>query len=158
MRYFLMIVVFIVALTWTTHAADTQPVKPEQSDELIIKVYPVQDLLVEYPIESPQMDMWGGNGGYGNSNRGYQNQNRNRGYQNNNYRGDMYGNNNRFGNNPRMSDRKENTAGDELVALIREMVYPEVWRENGGTASIKLFKGNLVVRAPAYVHKAIQRG
>ena len=43
----------------------------------------------------------------------------------------------------------------ELIDLIRDTIYPDIWRENGGTASIRMFRDNLVVTAPRAVHEAI---
>jgi hypothetical protein len=44
---------------------------------------------------------------------------------------------------------------DELLNLIRETIYPDIWRENGGTASIRMYRDSLVVTAPRHVHEAI---
>jgi hypothetical protein len=49
---------------------------------------------------------------------------------------------------------KEERAED-LVTLIRDTISPDIWVENGGTASVRYFNGNIVVRAPKYVHEAI---
>lgn len=45
--------------------------------------------------------------------------------------------------------------GEDLAALVREVVRPTIWRENGGTASIRYFSGKLIVTAPQSVHEAI---
>jgi hypothetical protein len=53
------------------------------------------------------------------------------------------------------SGPKTNQAmGDELAAAIRSQVEPEVWKDSGGsgTATIRFFRGTLVVNAPDYVH------
>jgi hypothetical protein len=39
--------------------------------------------------------------------------------------------------------------------MIRETIRPEIWRENGGTASIRYYNGHLVVTAPRSVHEAL---
>jgi len=45
---------------------------------------------------------------------------------------------------------------ESLADLIRETVEPDIWRANGGLAgSIAVYKENLIVRAPAYVHRQI---
>ena len=44
---------------------------------------------------------------------------------------------------------------EELVTLIKDIVFPDVWVDNGGTASIRYYNGNLIVRAPRNVHEAI---
>ena len=47
---------------------------------------------------------------------------------------------------------------EALVALVREKVRPEIWRENGGTASIRYYNGHLVVTAQRSVQDAIGGG
>jgi hypothetical protein len=44
---------------------------------------------------------------------------------------------------------------DDLVKLIQDTVQPDIWRENGGTASIRYFNGHLIVTAPRSVHEAL---
>jgi uncharacterized membrane protein YgcG len=45
---------------------------------------------------------------------------------------------------------------EELEDLIRSTIEPDIWRENGGQfASIRYFRGMLVVNAPQYVHQQI---
>jgi hypothetical protein len=41
------------------------------------------------------------------------------------------------------------------VDLIVQTVYPNMWVQNGGKASIRFFNGNLIVTAPRSVHEAI---
>jgi hypothetical protein len=43
----------------------------------------------------------------------------------------------------------------ELIKLIETVVRPEVWRDNGGTASMEYLNGNLIVTAPRSVQEAI---
>ena len=45
--------------------------------------------------------------------------------------------------------------GEDLAALVREIVRPSIWRENGGQASIRYFSGKLIVTAPVSVQEAI---
>jgi hypothetical protein len=45
--------------------------------------------------------------------------------------------------------------GEALVKLIEDTVRPEIWRENGGPASIHFFNGLLIVHAPISVLEAI---
>ncbi len=42
--------------------------------------------------------------------------------------------------------------GEELAGVIKSQIEPEVWQERGGKASIRFFRGTLVVNAPEYVH------
>lgn len=43
----------------------------------------------------------------------------------------------------------------DLIQLIETIIKPEIWRDNGGTASIRYFNGNLIVSAPRSVQEAI---
>jgi len=43
----------------------------------------------------------------------------------------------------------------DLVKLIETVVRPEVWRDNGGVASMEYLNGNLIVTAPRSVQEAI---
>ncbi len=45
--------------------------------------------------------------------------------------------------------------GQELLDLIIETVFPDMWTQNGGKCSIRFFNGHLVVTAPRSVHEAI---
>ena len=46
---------------------------------------------------------------------------------------------------------------EEIAALVREFVEPEQWTENGGAgATMRLWRGKLVVRAPGYIHRQLQ--
>lgn len=44
---------------------------------------------------------------------------------------------------------------EELIELITEVIRPDVWQANGGTATIRYFNGNLVVNAPRSVHEML---
>jgi hypothetical protein len=44
---------------------------------------------------------------------------------------------------------------DELIKLIEKVVRPDVWRDNGGPASMAYLNGNLIVTAPRSVQEAI---
>ena len=106
--------------------------------KLITKVYPVRDLVLHVPDfnEAPEFNLSqtnaGGRGGGG-------------------------GGQSLIG----QSGGRETAAaiererGEQLVATIMEIVQPDVWRENGGTASIRFFNGHLVVTAPRSVHEAL---
>ncbi|HEV2295090.1 MAG TPA: hypothetical protein VGR35_14645 [Tepidisphaeraceae bacterium] len=114
----------------------------ELSDQrLITKVYPVEDLLLTIPdfTDAPQFQLQGtqtsgggGGGGSGQSLLGSGNLGQEE--------------NTRAGKNQR---------GQELVQLVMDTVQPEVWRENGGTSSIRFFRGRLIVTAPPSVHEQI---
>jgi hypothetical protein len=44
---------------------------------------------------------------------------------------------------------------NDLIKLIETVVRPEVWRDNGGQASMAFLNGNLIVTAPRSVQEAI---
>lgn len=108
-----------------------------------IEIYDINDLLMEVPDyrEVPQIDLQqalqasqGGGGGGGQSpfrnDQGNQDENR------------------------RQQERQEQA--EELATLIRDLVEPDQWTENGGTGgSIKYYKGTLIVNAPDYMHRGI---
>jgi hypothetical protein len=53
------------------------------------------------------------------------------------------------------TERRERA--EELANLIRDIVETEQWNENGGTGgSIRVYSGNLIVRAPDYMHRGIR--
>jgi hypothetical protein len=43
----------------------------------------------------------------------------------------------------------------DLIKLIETVVRPEIWRDNGGSASMEYLNGNLIVTAPRSVQEAI---
>ncbi len=44
-----------------------------------------------------------------------------------------------------------------IAELIRQTIHPEIWEVNGGLAGrITYFQGNLIIRAPGYVHGQIK--
>jgi hypothetical protein len=45
--------------------------------------------------------------------------------------------------------------GADLVALIKNTIRPEIWKDNGGIASIVFFHNSLIVTAPISVQEAI---
>ena len=69
--------------------------------------------------------------------------------------GGIFGNNNSSNQNQQTQQKTSQQRGDDLVTLIKEVVRPTIWRDNGGTASIKYFDGKLIVTAPISVQEAI---
>jgi hypothetical protein len=113
----------------------------EMADQrLITKVYPVEDLMLQIPDfnDAPQFQLQqsnqtsgrGGGGGGGQSLLGST-------------------------NNQQNETANRATRGQEIVQLIMDTVQPEIWRENGGTATIRFFRGKLIVTAPRSVHEQI---
>lgn len=48
--------------------------------------------------------------------------------------------------------------GDRLAEMVRQLIEPDLWQENGGEHSrIRYRQGMLIVRAPAFVHARIGR-
>jgi len=117
---------------------------------MIVKVYPVDDLLFEVPDfgdNVPNFNLQqksGSSGSGGGSNGGG---------------GGGGGGNSLFnqpagGANKTPAKTKDDRAKD-LVDLITSTIRPDVWRDNGGTASIRYYNGNLIISAPQSVHEAI---
>jgi uncharacterized membrane protein YgcG len=122
------------------------------NQKMYTRVYPVGDLLMEIPnfdnapnfsLDQNQASGKGGGGGTGGGGGGGGG-------------GGLFGGGNggNQGNEKDKGPTKEERA-EELLGLIREVIYPDIWRENGGTASIRMFRDNLVVTAPRKVHEAI---
>jgi hypothetical protein len=51
---------------------------------------------------------------------------------------------------PTQADR-----GEQVAEMIRNVIEPSVWQQNGGPASLRYFQGRLIVNAPMYVHRQI---
>jgi hypothetical protein len=102
-----------------------------------LEVYPINDLLWEIPNydEAPEIDLQSvlqssGGGGGGQS---------------------------PFQQNQQQDVDRRSIAerADEIVDIIEALVEPEQWLSGGGTASIRYFQGNLLVRAPDFVHRQL---
>jgi hypothetical protein len=130
--------------------------KAVADQKLITRVYHVDDLILEVPdfTDAPNFDLQaqssngggGGGGGRGGGGGGGG--------------GGGAGGGGLFGstgaqNTPKETPKTKEQRGQELVDLIVATVQPDIWRDNGGTASIRYFNGNLVVSAPRSVHEAL---
>ena len=113
------------------------------------RVYDVADLLMEIPdftdapdfsLQQSQNNGGGGGGGSGGGGGGGG--------------GGLFGDSNNQNEDEDKGPTKAERA-EELLGLIRETIYPDLWRENGGTASIRMFRESMVVTAPRIVHEAI---
>jgi len=51
--------------------------------------------------------------------------------------------------------RSKQDRATDLVELIRAVIQPDVWQENGGKATIRFYSGSLIITAPRAVHEAI---
>jgi hypothetical protein len=110
-------------------------------NKLLTRVYPVEDLVVEVPnFAGPTFNLQqsnttsGGGGGGGGGGSGI-------------FSGDS--------NTAPLDATSKQQRADSLVKLITETVRPEVWRENGGTASVRYYNGHLIVTAPRSVHEQL---
>jgi len=126
-------------LTFFTDQGVIEITTRELADQkLYTAIYPVDDILLEIPdFEGPELSLGGGGGG-GSSGSGA---------------GDIF-----KGGGASEDEEKSKTKterAEELVEMIKETIRPEVWRDNGGTASIKYFRGNLIVTAPRSVHESL---
>jgi len=45
--------------------------------------------------------------------------------------------------------------GEDLAKMIESVIRPDIWRDNGGTCSIRYFSGKLIVTAPVSVQEMI---
>lgn len=46
----------------------------------------------------------------------------------------------------------------ELATLIRDLIEPEQWADNGGdAATLRIFRSSLIITAPDYIHRAMQQ-
>ncbi len=118
----------------------TQEIADQQ---LVTRVYPVGDLLMEVPnFVGPNVELssagQGGGGGLG-------------GGRNTRLFSDNSSNESTATDQPKSKQQR----ADDLVALIKQTIRPGIWRDNGGTASIAYFNGYLVVTAPRSVQEAL---
>jgi len=122
---------------------------------MVTRVYPVEDLLMEIPdfIDAPSFSLdqsqnSGGGGGGG------QPLGQGGGGGQINVTNQLFQNANQQQTNRNQGKTKADRAQD-LVDLIQAIIDPDIWKENGGTASIRYFNGMLVVTAPRSVQEAI---
>ena len=112
------------------------------------RVYPIGDLMMEIPnFVAPSFSLESNNSGSGGSGGGSSGGGGGGIFSESGGEGDR---GEAEGNKKTREEREE-----ELVSLVRETIYPDVWRENGGTASIRIFRDNMVVTAPRNVHESI---
>jgi uncharacterized membrane protein YgcG len=120
--------------------------------QLITKVYPVEDLITDIPdftaadenlnlgslsSGSTVTGTSGGMGGGGGSGGG----------------SSIFGGSSGSSSGQTQASKKDRA--NELVSLIKDVIQPEIWRDNGGPASIRYYNGSLIVTAPRSVHEAL---
>ena len=122
---------------------------------MVTRVYPVEDLLMEIPdftnAPSFSLDQSQNSGGGGG---GAQPLGQSGGNGQINVSNQLFQNANQINQNQNKGKTKAERAQD-LVDLIQAIIYPDIWKDNGGTASIRYFNGMLVVTAPRSVQEAI---
>jgi hypothetical protein len=105
-----------------------------------LEIYDINDLVREIPdyTDVPQIDLQqalqasqqGGGGGQGPFNSGNEDQNQ------------------------RVRDRQAKT--QEIMDLIRNIVEPDQWTDNGGSGgTMRMYQNSLLVNAPDYMHRGI---
>ena len=109
-----------------------------------IKMYPIQDLLFEPPSfnNAPDFNLGAamsqggsGSGGGGSGGGG----------------GGLIGD---PGEDPEQKTKEE--LATQIMTLIKELVEPEGWIDNGGSwSTMQLYEGVLIIRAPDFVHRQI---
>jgi uncharacterized membrane protein YgcG len=125
----------------------------ELADHMMItRVYPVEDLLMiipdfnnapQFSLDASQNQGGGGGGGGGGGAGGIT-----QGGVTSPFSGGGQP------SNPETVKTKAERA-QELVELIEAVVSPDVWKDNGGTATVRYYNGMLVVTAPRSVQEAI---
>ncbi|HEY8665052.1 MAG TPA: hypothetical protein VIL86_00220 [Tepidisphaeraceae bacterium] len=126
----------------TTEIADRQ---------LITRVYPIEDLIMEIPdfsgpdfnLESTSSTSTNRNGGSGTGT----------GSSSGSGSGGLFQGADQSKDQNKAASKKERA--DALVQLIMDTINPNIWKENGGPASIRFYNGHLIVTAPRSVHEAI---
>jgi hypothetical protein len=122
--------------------------KTQANQRTVVVVYPIHDLLHEVPnfTDAPEFDLQqitqqssqGFGGGQGFSGGGGQGLFRD------------------TGRDQRDQEDTTTERAEQIAQLIRDTIEPEIWREHGGIAgSIRYYNGNLIIRAPLYVHRQI---
>jgi hypothetical protein len=130
--------------TWQMSDSGTFQMGPRErlNKSRRVQIYDINDLLMDVPDyrDVPQIDLQqalqasqGGGGGGQSPFRDQQQQ-----------------------EDRQERDQRKQEQADELATLIRDLVEPDQWIENGGSGgSIKFYKGTLIVNAPDYIHRGI---
>jgi hypothetical protein len=127
----------------------------------VLRMYDVEDLLMEAPdFLAADIDLNAALGGGNNNNNNSNSNNNGNSNGNNNTRNSLFGqtNNGQSNNGSQtvVSGKTKQERGDELAKLIRDLIEPTIWVENGGQLSTcRYAMGRLIVKAPLYVHDQI---
>ncbi|MFI4862173.1 MAG: hypothetical protein ACIAXF_16020 [Phycisphaerales bacterium JB063] len=122
--------------------------KREALQNSTTQMYFIGDLLMEIPnFEGPEFDL---NEALSNTNSGGSN---NGGGGGGGGGGDLFGDDN---DQPEEDSLSREERAEQIADIIRDTIEPEIWKANGGEyASVRYFRGMLVVKAPQYVHDQI---
>lgn len=118
--------------------------------KLITHVYIIGDLIAEIPDfdDAPDLDIntsgrSGGGGGQGSGGSG----------------GGLFGSGGSAGGSGNGGGNDNNLTPaqrrQQLISLITSTIEPDIWRDNGGTASIAIFNDRMIVTAPRSVHEKL---
>jgi hypothetical protein len=107
--------------------------------DMITKIYPVDDLIMEVPDfdNAPDFQLQGSTTGGGSSG------------------GNLFGGN--IGGDDNNQGKTRAERAQELIDIIQAVIQPDVWDINGGRAAIRFLNGSLIVTAPRSVHEALGR-
>ncbi len=103
----------------------------------VVRTYDIRDLLVTIPDFYP--DNLGNGGGQGGQGGG----------------GNNGGGGGQSGGRGGDDEDSEAERAQEIIDLIQATIRPDIWQDNGGTATIRFFRGNLIVNAPRSVHRQL---
>lgn len=131
--------------------------------QMITKVYPIEDLIMEIPSfdNAPDFSLQNTSNSGGGGSRGGGRSGGSRGggggYGGGGGGSSLFGGGGGGGGGDRAKEQttSKTERAEQLVTLVRETVRPDIWRENGGPASIRYYNGHLVVTAPRSVHEAL---
>lgn len=116
--------------------------KTEADKKRVTKVYDVRDLIMDIPnFSAPQNMGLEGTQQVGQNNGG----------------GVGGGGTGILGNTgvDTTAQQSDEERAQALIDVIQQTVEPDVWDIRGGEASVKYFRGMLVISAPAYVHQQL---
>lgn len=123
---------------------------------MVTRVYPVEDLIMVIPdfTNAPQFSLdasqnQGMSGGGGGAGGGMGGQGGGATVTNTLFQG------NGQQNQQEAPARTKDERAQDLVQLIEDVVFTDVWKDHGGTATIRYYNGMLVVTAPRSVQEAI---
>jgi hypothetical protein len=109
--------------------------------QLITKVYPVQDIVMDLPnFAAPAVNLSTSAGEGGRVSGGGSS---------------PFANNSGQETVQQQTPKTKDERSEDLVTLIKQTVQPDIWRDAGGTATIRQFNGVLIVTAPRSVHDAL---